>query len=99
MKYDSPELTEYGTVESVTEQSNKEGSQTDQYSENTPLVGSIQPAVVLHAPGTSFPGSRVRVCLVGRCANVVDDHLNDRRKRVVILGSFQDSELTGFCDL
>lgn len=42
--YTSPQLTEYGAVESITEQSNKEGGGTDQYSDTTPLVGSISPA-------------------------------------------------------
>ena len=42
--YDSPRVTEYGSVEAVTEQSNKEGNATDQYSDTTPLVGSIEPA-------------------------------------------------------
>ncbi|GAA0540571.1 hypothetical protein GCM10008994_14570 [Halorubrum ejinorense] len=43
-RYDSPRVTEYGSVEAITEQSNKEGNETDQYSETTPLVGSIVPA-------------------------------------------------------
>ncbi|WP_152436297.1 putative RiPP precursor [Halosimplex carlsbadense] len=43
-EYTSPQMTEYGSVESITEQSNKEGGGTDQYSDNTPLVGSISPA-------------------------------------------------------
>jgi hypothetical protein len=43
-RYDSPRVTEYGSVEAITEQSNKEGNASDQYSDNTPLVGSIVPA-------------------------------------------------------
>ncbi|AEH38933.1 hypothetical protein Halxa_0330 (plasmid) [Halopiger xanaduensis SH-6] len=43
-QYSPPELTEYGSIESVTEQVNKEGVASDQWSENTPLLGSIQPA-------------------------------------------------------
>jgi hypothetical protein len=43
-EYTSPQMTEYGPVESITEQSNKEGGATDQYSDTTPLVGSISPA-------------------------------------------------------
>ena len=43
-RYDSPSVTEYGSIESITEQSNKEGNETDQYSDTTPLVGSIVPA-------------------------------------------------------
>lgn len=39
--YAAPEVTEYGAVESVTEQSNKVGTQNDNYSESTPLVGSV----------------------------------------------------------
>lgn len=43
-EYTRPEVTEFGSVEAVTEQSNKEGGATDQYSDNTPLVGSLVPA-------------------------------------------------------
>lgn len=39
--YEAPEVTEYGSVESLTEQKNKVGSGTDQYSPGTPLVGSV----------------------------------------------------------
>ena len=40
-QYSSPELTEYGPVESITEDQNKIGTGTDEYSQNTPLVGSV----------------------------------------------------------
>jgi hypothetical protein len=43
-EYTTPELTEYGPVESMTEAVNKEGNQEDIYSPNTPLVGSTPPA-------------------------------------------------------
>jgi|AntDeeMetagen192_2_1112575.scaffolds.fasta_scaffold18070_1 hypothetical protein len=43
-QYDSPQVTEYGSVEAITEQTNKDGYETDQYSANTPLVGSVVPA-------------------------------------------------------
>jgi len=43
-EYSSPEVVEFGGVESITQQSNKEGGATDQYSDTTPLIGSIQPA-------------------------------------------------------
>lgn len=43
-RYDSPRVTEYGSVEAITEQSNKEGNESDTYSDTTPLVGSIVPA-------------------------------------------------------
>lgn len=39
--YESPDVTEYGSVESLTEDKNKVGSGTDEYSEGTPLVGSV----------------------------------------------------------
>ncbi|MCU4743574.1 lasso RiPP family leader peptide-containing protein [Halobacteria archaeon AArc-m2/3/4] len=39
--YETPEVTEYGSVESITMQ-NKIGSGEDEYSELTPLVGSVQ---------------------------------------------------------
>lgn len=42
--YQSPKLIELGAAESITQQSNKEGNQTDQFSDTTPLVGSIEPA-------------------------------------------------------
>lgn len=42
--YEPPEVTEYGSVEALTEQSNKVGGNTDEYSETTPLVGSVVPA-------------------------------------------------------
>lgn len=38
--YETPEVTVYGSVESLTEQ-NKVGEGTDQYSQSTPLVGSV----------------------------------------------------------
>ena len=43
-RYDSPRVTEYGSIEAITEQSNKEGNANDMYSDTTPLVGSIVPA-------------------------------------------------------
>lgn len=39
--YEPPEVTEYGTVESITQQQNKVGTGTDEFSEATPLVGSV----------------------------------------------------------
>lgn len=39
-EYVTPEVTEYGSVESITEQ-NKVGSGDDEYSDATPLTGSI----------------------------------------------------------
>lgn len=42
--YEEPSVTEYGAVESLTEESNKVGSGDDQYSQTTPLVGSVVPA-------------------------------------------------------
>ena len=39
--YEAPRLTEYGAVESITEDKNKGGTGDDQYSQNTPLVGSV----------------------------------------------------------
>ncbi|MCU4743567.1 lasso RiPP family leader peptide-containing protein [Halobacteria archaeon AArc-m2/3/4] len=39
--YETPEVTEYGTVESITQNQNKVGSGDDEYSEITPLVGSV----------------------------------------------------------
>ncbi|GAB3021949.1 lasso RiPP family leader peptide-containing protein [Natronobiforma cellulositropha] len=38
--YVAPEVTEYGSVESITQQ-NKVGNGDDEYSEITPLVGSV----------------------------------------------------------
>lgn len=38
--YIAPEVTEYGSVESITQQ-NKIGEGDDEYSEITPLVGSV----------------------------------------------------------
>lgn len=45
-EYTAPAVSEYGTVESITEQSNKEGLQTDEYTDatNGEIVGSIVPA-------------------------------------------------------
>lgn len=43
-QYTAPEMTEFGSVEAITEQSNKVGDATDQYSETTPLVGSVVPS-------------------------------------------------------
>lgn len=43
-RYDSPQVTEYGSIEAVTEQSNKLGNETDSFSDTTPLIGSIEPA-------------------------------------------------------
>ncbi|MUV88609.1 lasso RiPP family leader peptide-containing protein [Halapricum sp. CBA1109] len=40
--YDTPEVTEYGSVETLTLE-DKIGSATDVYSEGTPLDGSIVP--------------------------------------------------------
>jgi len=45
-EYNRPTLTEYGTVESITEQEfNKDGLSTDNYTEDTDgeIVGSLQP--------------------------------------------------------
>lgn len=41
-KYDTPEVTEYGPVTSITEagQTNKVGASTDEYSGQTGLTGS-----------------------------------------------------------
>lgn len=39
-QYEAPELTEYGSVESLTLE-DKCGTETDQYSSGTPLTGSI----------------------------------------------------------
>jgi len=39
--YVSPEVTEYGSVESLTLGNNKCGTKTDQESAGTPLTGSI----------------------------------------------------------
>lgn len=39
--YETPEVTEYGSVEELTEQSNKVGSSEDQYTGTVPIVGSI----------------------------------------------------------
>lgn len=43
MEYESPELHEYGSVESITEGdgTNKSGSDSDEYSGTTPLTGSV----------------------------------------------------------
>ena len=40
--YEAPELTEYGSVETLTLE-DKIGSETDQYSAGTPLDGSVVP--------------------------------------------------------
>lgn len=42
-QYDPPEVTEYGAVSNITEGSgtNKKGTETDEYSEGTPLTGSV----------------------------------------------------------
>ena len=42
-KYEPPNIIEYGEVEEITESSgsNKFGSKSDEYSNNTPLTGSI----------------------------------------------------------
>lgn len=40
--YTSPEVVEYGSVESIT-QDDKYGDGEDQYSEQTPLTGSVYP--------------------------------------------------------
>ncbi|MDS0300232.1 hypothetical protein NDI76_15905 [Halogeometricum sp. S1BR25-6] len=39
--YTAPEVTEYGNIETITKQKNKTGMGNDQYSKNTPLVGSV----------------------------------------------------------
>jgi len=41
--YRSPEVVEYGSVESITEAggTNKTGSGSDEYSSDTPLTGSV----------------------------------------------------------
>ncbi|WP_243645318.1 lasso RiPP family leader peptide-containing protein [Natrarchaeobius chitinivorans] len=39
-RYEAPELTEYGTVESITQQ-DKVGTGDDQWSDGTPLTGSV----------------------------------------------------------
>jgi len=43
MRYNSPEVTEYGSVETITEGSgtNKTGSGSDEYSSQTGLTGSV----------------------------------------------------------
>ncbi len=43
-KYTSPEVTEYGSVESITESNNKIGSEEDRYSDVGDIVGSLTPA-------------------------------------------------------
>lgn len=43
-EYSAPEITEFGAVEEITQQSNKIGGATDEYSDTTPLVGSVVPA-------------------------------------------------------
>ena len=42
-KYDSPEVTEYGTVTDITEDdgNNKEGEGDDEFSEIVPLTGTV----------------------------------------------------------
>lgn len=42
-RYQTPEVTEYGSVSSVTEGNgtNKAGSASDEYSSSTPLSGSV----------------------------------------------------------
>lgn len=44
-EYDPPQVNQYGTVEKVTRQNgkNKIGGGDDQFSQNTPLVGSVVP--------------------------------------------------------
>lgn len=45
-KYDSPRVTEYGSIESVTQQLNKDGLDHDQYTDDTGgiVVGTISSA-------------------------------------------------------
>ena len=43
-QYNSPRVTEYGSVEAITEQTNKDGFDEDDQSPGTPLVGSKVPA-------------------------------------------------------
>ncbi|WP_152529713.1 putative RiPP precursor [Candidatus Halobonum tyrrellensis] len=45
-EYTSPEVTEFGSVEQITEKLNKQGLKPDQYTEatNGVVVGSTQPA-------------------------------------------------------
>ena len=39
--YEAPEIESHGSVASITEDKNKVGQGSDQYSQNTPLVGSV----------------------------------------------------------
>lgn len=43
MKYHTPEVVEYGSVESITQAggTNKNGTGDDEYSNTTPLTGSV----------------------------------------------------------
>jgi hypothetical protein len=43
-EYETPEVKEHGSVESITEQNSKVGDQTDTYTQQgIPVDGSIQP--------------------------------------------------------